>query len=273
MDERAVRHWRRSQCVPGMLLVSPPGEVEEMICGGRTSVRDVRGMKAFRVLVLAILFVVCFPRIAAASHLQGGTIYWERDVSFGLPIAPTDVRYNVVIDLYLRSSFYLNPPATIGATLTPLPGAENILEWGPASSQVTKLEPLALVVRSMNLDQDLLIASATVPITVPLDSPALRFTVRDCCRPDALADGNGGKDLVLEAIIPALNPLTSMPRSPFPTSLPRLYFEQGKPAEFSLAVSAGGTLPLQPPAGLMLLETLPNRYRPTPPPAGVGPSR
>src|SRR5690348_12565508 len=65
MEERVIRYWWLSLRAPAMVLV-----------------RNVRGMKAFRVLVLAILFVACFPRIAAASHLQGGTIYWERDVTF-----------------------------------------------------------------------------------------------------------------------------------------------------------------------------------------------
>jgi hypothetical protein len=64
MEERAIRYWWLSLCVPAMVLV-----------------RNVCGRKAFRVVVLAILFVACFPRIAAASHLQGGTIYWEGDVS------------------------------------------------------------------------------------------------------------------------------------------------------------------------------------------------
>src|SRR5262245_4865542 len=133
---------------------------------------------ALRVLMATIAWVACFPGSAAGSPLQGA-ILWEREDSSIAPVSPTEVRYNVHVQLALRWSFYLTQPTGVPVVGSQLPADTAALYWGPVSSLQVTHESVPMIVRSINMEQDWLIVTGTVAITVPLDSPALRLTVED----------------------------------------------------------------------------------------------
>ena len=210
-----------------------------------------RSIRRVVLVALVALVVGAWPGIAAASHLIGGTITWQRDPQPS-PFSGTDARYLVTVSLSLRASYFSADTVRLHA---PLVGDTFELEWGPATGAATARVPIPLVVEALAAEQDWLVARGTVAVTLPLDSPDVRLAVRDCCLPTTIADGNGGAELLLEARIPAFNPRLASPRV---VTLPRVDLEQGQLARIDVAPADAGPLA--------------TRYRPAPPRGQAGPS-
>ena len=166
-----------------------------------------------RTVLAACAALAITASAADASHFYGGTVYWERDLSFQ---SPTHGRYIVTFDAAFRWG---------GAPF----------DWTPARPQVgqTLLSPaefytvngalfdrsgtLAFVVTSVDAAKNLMTARHTFSIDIPFAAGPTVVTWQNSARSETALEGNGNQPYRLRTIVDP----TKGTRSPRVTLPPR----------------------------------------------------
>jgi hypothetical protein len=191
-------------------------------------------------LVVAIL-MLGYSAAANASHQLGGNISWQRDTTF---VSATQTRFKLHVELVLRWSFFSVTPPAIGSQVT---GEPVVFTFDP--NQSVTVPPLTVQTvyfgtgpkPDPKLNDDWMVATGDVTITVLTAALPLTVSYQDCCRNTLLADGNADRTFRLETVVTNALNATRSPRS---TATPRIYGEVGQLLDFQVPViDADGLVP------------------------------
>lgn len=171
---------------------------------------------AVRALALACAFVVLNAATASATHLMGGTIYWEKDLTF---VSATQDRVIVTFEgSFQRDTFPWTPTnPTTGQTITSPIYQLSVI--GNGFSQFVNL-PLLVVAHSVSGNWFTGRYTFALTLNKTVFPVELEFNVGD--RDDVLRDGNANKFEIITSVVD----LTKGTRSPRWTGVPRITVQQ-----------------------------------------------
>lgn len=178
-------------------------------------------------LVLGLSLFTLGVKSAEATHFLGGSLYWERDLTF---VSTTHDRYTVTLEANWRWSFQwpvAYPP--VGTTFDT--GTYHMIVQGTGYSASVPIVQQAVAV---NQADDWMVARSTMTVLVPKTSYPVTMTFNDCCRDSTLREGNNDVDWTLRAVIPN----STVTRAPRSTMLPRVYLQQAQPVSIQMPTIA-----------------------------------
>jgi hypothetical protein len=182
---------------------------------------------AVRALVLACAALAFMSSTASADHLMGGTIYWERDLTYE---SSDFAKIAVTFEGTFRRSFPWWCPTnpTVGNVLGC--GAQSLTATGRPGVAWSSVNNLHMTVVSVNAAGDWITGRHTSHLFVPLTAFPITLEFRDGNRDDALKEKNHDR---LEIIRTTVD-IAKGTRSPRSSTLPRIYMEQGVAAQVAL---------------------------------------
>src|SRR5690349_5566054 len=167
-------------------------------------------------LVLALMLFGVSVRSAEATHFLGGTLRWERDLTY---TDPNNNRYIIYFEASWRWGFaWQIPNPSVGQQFDPGAYALTIAGTGYANS--FGLPQTAIAV---NPAEDWLVGQSRLTVIIPKTAFPVTLNFESGDRSSSLSEGNHDSSFRLRTVIPNANLLSS----PGSSMLPRVYLQQG----------------------------------------------
>jgi hypothetical protein len=177
-----------------------------------------------------VLLVVCalatLTGTAHATHLQGGTMHWERDLTY---VDPLNYRIHLTFEGYFRRSYPWAPAnPSVGQVIT-----DPIYQLGLTGNNFTSTLNMSLLVTSVSTD-DWFAAKYEVDVLYPKSAEPITVAFENSDRDDELKDGNANTAETIRMVVDN----SKGTRSPLSTLQPRLFLTRGQSMTLQLPSTA-----------------------------------
>ena len=182
-------------------------------------------------LVLALMLFGANVRSAEATHFLGGTLRWERDLTY---TDPNNNRYTIYFEANWRWTFqWPLPNPVVGQQFDP--GSYSLTIASPSFNQAYALPQTAIAVNQV---EDWLTGQSRLTVIIPKAALPVTLNFENGDRSSSLAEGNHDSSFRLRTVIPNATAVSS----PGSTMLPRVYLQQGAAVAIQMpsTVASGG---------------------------------